>query len=163
MIVFGAEKRERRDERAGADARDDGEFRPCAGLCPAAENPGREGAVIAAAREGEVIHGRVFFILRVVIGVCGLVFRDALFDGEGEIGRGFIAPVADVRREALHHRAGNGGLRRGGVNGNGRACRKQQDEEAEKGAVEAGHVRGCPNATPAASGVWGIYDAAVSG
>jgi len=52
-VAVGAEKRERRDQRPDAYARDEFEFGLVAGLAPTSEQPGGEGAVRSAPRQRE--------------------------------------------------------------------------------------------------------------
>ena len=58
VVVGGAEKGARRDERTGADAGDELEVGPVAPLGPADEQPGAEGAVVAVPRDREEVRRR---------------------------------------------------------------------------------------------------------
>ena len=94
VIVLGAEEYEGRGERAGADAGDDGEFRPTADFGPSPHQSGGEGPVLGAARE------------RQQASVAPRVMRTPLrfqLGGEAlEIRRRRVGPVSRVRD------AGNG-------------------------------------------------------
>src|SRR5262245_48022885 len=59
LVIAGAEKRERRDQRADARSRHHREFGPRAGLGPAGEHAGAIGAVGAATRDREPGAGRL--------------------------------------------------------------------------------------------------------
>ena len=57
--MFAPEERERRNQRAGADARDQVERRPCARIAPADQQTGAKGAVFSAAGYGEKVRDRL--------------------------------------------------------------------------------------------------------
>ena len=94
VVVGRAEEGERRDQRAGADAGDDVEFRPGSGLGPAGQHAGAERAAAAAAgqRQGidmARIHARIGFRRE----------RPLLDDGQQLLGRNaacVVAPDADA-------------------------------------------------------------------
>src|SRR5262249_41457925 len=53
LVVRGSQEGKRSDKGARTDAGDQFELRPVAGRSPAAEKPGPESPIVAAARQGE--------------------------------------------------------------------------------------------------------------
>ena len=130
-VVGRSEKRERRDQRAGAGAGHEGEFRPRPALAPSGQQAGAERAVGAAAGQGE--HGR-------------LPLQDARRAGRPPLADGrIIAPQAGPRN------AGNGGLglllRAIGDAGLGGAAR-EHERASGQGDPSGRTSRARGNATP---------------
>src|SRR5262249_31722137 len=142
LVVGGAQEGEGRDERSRADACDELELGPVAGLRPAVQQARAEGAVVAPAGDREIRAGRQRARLALALEVCALAFvRGEKVPLELRDVAGVAREVADPHRET--HDAcggllpdGNGGL---SLRRRAARCDPERRRQCESGGAARKH------------------------